>query len=121
MKNSLSRRQFFQRLTHDLSDQFNTAAVKKAGSIVLASPSEWITVAGQAEMGPGVEKRVIIENLSLTLRSNGEGVWASFEDGRRVALRVEAKGVIAVNPKVDWPPYRVLSHITGEAVDLVQD
>lgn len=128
MRKSLSRREFFQRLTHDLSDQVNTMAVKKASSIVFVASlkdqepqSEWIAIAKQSEMSPGVEKKVIIENLSLTLHSSGEGIWVDLEDGKRIALRVEAMGVISAKPDIEWPAYRVLSHITGEVVDLVQD
>ncbi len=128
MRKSLSRREFFQRLTHDLSDQVNTTTVKKASSIVFASASQdqklqsdWIAIAKQSEMSPGVEKKVTIENLNLTLHSSGEGIWVDQDNGKRIALRVETLGMIAANPKIEWPAYRVLSHITGEAVDLVQD
>lgn len=128
MRKNLSRREFFQHLTHDLSEKVNTTTVKMASSIVSVPASqkqkpqpEWIAIAKQSEMRPGVKKKVTLENLSLTLHSSGEGIWLEQDNCKRIALRIDSPGVIVANSKIEWPVYRVLSHMTGEALDLVLD
>lgn len=126
----LSRREFFRRFSHDMSDQIDLAAVRNIFNAALPgqkkteSPpqalDEWVVVGRSTEMSPGVAVQSQIGAALISLKSNSEGIWAVKDTGTYIALRTGVGGAILANLSMEWPPRRVLSHATGEAIDLHQ-
>lgn len=121
----LSRRDFFRRFSHDLSDQVDFSAVKKIFAATRSDEEgktekkdEWIVVARSTEVVPGAVVEIRQGAVSIVLKSNAEGVWAVNEDGACVALRSGGGGTILANIGIVWPTCRGLSHATGESIDL---
>ena len=119
----LSRRDFFRKFTHDAVDQVDLGSAKAVLEKVLVNahsePSVSELVVGRlVDFVPGVERQFTVGIGTLTVHSCGDGIWAERNDGRRVAMRAEARGVIVAELENDWPPNRMLSHLTGEPRDL---
>jgi len=127
----LSRREFFRRFSHDVSDQIDLVAVKNIFKTALPEQKqteslpqaldEWVVVGRSIEMSPGVVVQSQLGTVSIVLKSNSEGIWAVNHEGTCIALRSGVGGAILGNLSMEWPPSRVLSHATGEAIDLHQN
>lgn len=112
MKNP-SRREFFRKFGHDLADQIDLGA-----ALPPQPESTWVPVGRMADFVPGVSRKVELGGVTLTLNSIAEGFWAELEESIRVALQTVAGGTVRVNVNMRWPRDRMLSHLTGEVVEL---
>ena len=121
----LTRREFFQRFANNLTDQVDMTAVKTLVSRVLPwrsrpDVSEWFAIGATAEMKPGAQYKVRVQELELTVISTPVGVSALRGDGQCLALRCGKYGMIEVNPFLEWPRLRVLGHLSGEPIDTIE-
>ena len=124
----LSRRDFFRRFSHEVSDQIDLVAVKSIFKTALPEQKkteglpqaldEWFVVGRSIEMSPGAVVQSQLGTVSIALKSNSEGIWAVNDGGTSIALRTGVGGAILANLSLEWPSNRVLSHATGEAIDL---
>ena len=121
--NPLSRRDFFKKFTHDAVDQVDFGAAKAVLETVLVNShtesgvSKWV-VGRLVDFVPGAERKLTVGTRTLTIHSCGDGIWAERDDGKRVAMRAEARGIIVAEIENYWPQNRMLSHLTGEPKDV---
>lgn len=118
----LSRRDFFQRFGHNLTDQVDLEKLQKLmpwSKEKAPKPEDvWVAVGALSSMAPGTKCVVTIESKKLSLEADAEGIWLSQADGKRVAIRLGQGGVILANLSVEWPKNRILSQSSGEPKDL---
>ena len=118
----LSRRDFFQRFGHNLTDQVDLEKLQKLmpwSKEKAPKPEDgWVVVGALSSMAPGTKCVVTIESKKLSLEADAEGIWLSQADGQRVAIRLGQGGAILANLRVEWPKTRVLSQSSGEPKDL---
>lgn len=97
----LSRRDFFQRFGHNLTDQVDLEKIQKLmpwSKEKAPKPEDvWVAVGTLSAMAPGTKCLVTIESKKLSLEADAEGVWLSQADGQRVAIRLDQGGVIVAN------------------------
>lgn len=118
----LSRRDFFQRCGHNLTDQID---LKKLQRLIpwfkeKAPKREdaWVVVGTLSAMAPGTKSVVTIESEELALEADAEGIWLNRANGQRVAICLGQGGVILANLSLEWPKTKVLSQSSGEPKDL---
>ncbi len=119
----LSRREFFTQCTHRLTDQVDGPAVRNlvgkfSKSESPVSKPQWVAAGSFAVASPGTCTEFNVGGRSFMLTSIPEGVFVQSTDGIYLALRSSARGIIEVNLGLEWPKGRMLSHSTGEPVDL---
>ena len=118
----LSRRDFFQRFGHNLTDQVDLEKLQKLmpwSKEKAPKPEDgWVAVGALSSMAPGAKCVVTIKSKKLSLEADADGIWLSQADGQRVAIRLGQGGAILANLRVEWPKTRVLSQSSGEPKDL---
>ena len=126
----LSRRDFFFRFGHTLTDQIDLSAVqtlipRSSNPNPKAKEPEWIAVGKISDMRPGTNISIVVTGETLILRADGEGVWLTtekpVEKKRRLAIRLGPGGIILANLDLEWPKNRILSHSSGESKDLTDE
>ena len=122
----LSRRDFFSRLAHGLSDQLNVDRLRRLAAGASAASARrcenpWVVVGSLADFAPGAVREVTAHGHALQVLSSPVGISAQDSQGRSFALRHAGRGVIEINPQEEWGRRRVLSHATGEPIDLDQE
>lgn len=118
----LSRRDFFQRFGHSLSDQIDLEKIQKLmpwqKEKGRTSEDAWVAVGSLSIMTPGAKCRVQIDGNELSLEADAEGIWLARANGCRIAIRLGQGGVILANLSLEWPNTRVLSQSSGEPKEL---
>lgn len=119
----LSRREFFKHFKNDLADQVDVSAVNHALSQIsqsngLIKSESWVEIGRIAQFTPGLISEVKVNLQLYFIHSIAEGFWVEDKSNKRVALKTEQGGKVWANVAMEWPKNRMISHITGEAVDL---
>lgn len=111
--NSNSRRDFLKRIGFEI--QIKVRPIKK---LLSDEKSEWLVAARIADLEPGKKIQFIRGNKNVCVKSSPDGVMSYDQSERHYALRFNRQGALEINFSVLWPKNRVLSHASGEAIDL---
>ncbi len=121
----LSRRDFFQRFGHSLTDQIDLERLRELMPWHKEKDRKledaWVVVGSLSSMTPGTKCRVQMNGNELSLEADAEGIWLARANGWRAALRLGQGGAILANLSLEWPSTRVLSQSSGEAKDLSKE
>lgn len=126
--NGISRREFFSRFGHSVTDQieFNKlhSLISQSNENSKNADQVWVAIGEWSSMAPGARRPMTVGGREFLLEADENGIWLTSltsNDQRRVAIRLGQGGVIFANLSMEWPSTRVLSQSSGEPKDLGND
>lgn len=118
---TVSRRDFFKRIPEEVADFF--VLPEPIQALLQARPRavDWQPIGRLADLVPGTCMQKSAGGIQLTLSSSGVGIRATTNEGTTIALRAAPGGALEANPGLPWPATRVLSHLSCEPVDGIDE